>query len=47
MLAEDEALLLFDFQDALTKVGFRVEAVTSGSRAIDILNAADSSIQGI
>nr|WP_245181941.1 response regulator [Sinorhizobium mexicanum] len=39
--------MLLDFECALTEAGFGVVAVTSGSKAIEHLTAADSSIQGI
>jgi DNA-binding NtrC family response regulator len=47
LLADDEALLLMDFEVALTEAGFHVAAVTSGSKAIDILRSANSPIQGV
>ena len=42
LLADDEALLLMDFEVALTDAGFHVTAVTGGSKAIDILRSANS-----
>lgn len=47
LLAEDETLLLLDFEDALKEAGFEVLAVTSGKKAIEHLNAAESSFAGI
>ncbi|MQX40771.1 response regulator [Sinorhizobium meliloti] len=47
LVAEDEALLLIDFEDALIEAGFAVVAATSGVKAMDRLTSADSSIQGI
>ncbi|MBP2238811.1 DNA-binding NtrC family response regulator [Sinorhizobium kostiense] len=47
LLAEDEALLLLDFEQALAEAGFSVIAVSSGRKAIALLNAGDASIQGI
>lgn len=47
LLAEDETLLLLDFEDALKEAGFMVLAVTSGKKAVEHLKAAESSIAGI
>ncbi|RVP11824.1 response regulator [Sinorhizobium meliloti] len=47
LVAEDEALLLIDLEDALIEAGFTVVAVTSGGKAIERLTSAGSSIQGI
>lgn len=47
LLAEDETLLLLDFEDALKEAGFVVLAVTSGKKAVEHLKAAESSIAGI
>lgn len=47
LMAEDEALLLIDFEQALTEAGFFVVAVTSGKRAIELLNTAEPTIQGL
>ncbi|MDW9450900.1 response regulator [Sinorhizobium meliloti] len=47
LLAEDETLLLLDFEDALKEAGFMVLAVTSGKKALEHLKAAESSIAGI
>ena len=47
LLADDEALLLMDFEVALTDAGFHVTAVTGGSKAIDILRSANSPIQRV
>jgi len=47
LLADDEALLLLEFEDALVEAGFKVIAVTSGRKALEFLNAADSCIQGV
>jgi CheY-like chemotaxis protein len=47
LLAEDEALLLIDFEQALTEAGYGVVAVSSGTKAIALLIAPDSNIQGI
>ncbi|MQW48116.1 response regulator, partial [Sinorhizobium meliloti] len=46
LLAEDETLLLVDFEDGLREAGFMVLAVTSGKKAIEHLKAAESSIAG-
>jgi CheY-like chemotaxis protein len=34
MLVEDEALLLFGFEEALTEAGFNVVACSSGTRGV-------------
>ncbi|MDW9791920.1 response regulator [Sinorhizobium meliloti] len=47
LLADDEAILLYDFETSLTDAGFLVISVTSGSKAIDILRSANSPIQGV
>ncbi len=47
LVAEDEALLLIDFEGALIEAGFTVVAVASGGNAIERLRSADLSIQGI
>jgi DNA-binding NtrC family response regulator len=47
LLAEDEALLLVDFEGALKEAGFGVVAVTSGGRAVELLTSDDSAIQGV
>jgi two-component system, cell cycle response regulator CpdR len=47
LLAEDEGLLLLDFEQALTEAGFSVVAVSSGSKAVEFLNGAKTSIQGV
>ncbi|MGK9199411.1 response regulator [Sinorhizobium meliloti] len=47
LIADDEALLLIDFEQALVEAGFNVVAVTSGWKALEILNTAGSSIQGL
>lgn len=46
-LAEDEALLLFDYDAALADAGFVVVAVARGGRAIEVLRSADSEIAGV
>nr|WP_289851504.1 response regulator [Sinorhizobium meliloti] len=47
LIADDEALLLIDFEQALVEAGFHVVAVTSGGKALEILNTAGSPIQGL
>lgn len=47
LLAEDEGLLLFDFEQALGEAGFGVLAVTSGRRALELLRTPDAAIQGL
>ncbi|MDK1386396.1 response regulator [Sinorhizobium sp. 8-89] len=47
LVADDEALLLLEFEGALTDAGFLVLAVTNGERAIELLNSADSEIAGV
>lgn len=47
LLADDEALLLMDFEVALTDAGFHVTAVTRGKKAIDILRSANAPIDGV
>lgn len=47
LLADDEALLLIELEGALADAGFLVLAVTSGLRAIELLNSADSEIAGV
>ncbi|MQX95130.1 response regulator [Sinorhizobium medicae] len=39
LLADDEAILLLDFESALTDAGFLVTAVSSGAKAIEILKS--------
>ncbi|WP_026619370.1 two-component system, cell cycle response regulator CpdR [Ensifer sp. WSM1721] len=47
LVAEDEALLLLDCEQALVEAGFAVVTATSGMKAIERLNAADASIMGL
>ncbi|PND20244.1 MULTISPECIES: response regulator [Sinorhizobium] len=47
LLADDEALLLIEFEGALADAGFLVLTVTSGFRAIELLNSTDSEIAGV
>lgn len=47
LLADDEALLLMDFEVALADAGFHVTAVTRGGKAIEILRAANAPIDGV
>ncbi|OAP35169.1 transcriptional regulator [Sinorhizobium glycinis] len=47
LLAEDEGLLLTEFEQALTDAGFGVVAVTSGIKAIKHLNAAEPCMHGV
>ena len=47
LLADDEALLLIEFEGALADAGFLVLAVTSASQAIKLLNSEDSEIAGV
>ncbi|WP_318883812.1 hypothetical protein RWA06_26055 (plasmid) [Sinorhizobium meliloti] len=47
LLGEDEAMLLLDFENALTDTGFHVRAVTNSGKAIKILRSADSPILGV
>ncbi|MCA1495088.1 response regulator [Ensifer sp. NBAIM29] len=47
LLADDEAVLLLDFEDALTQAGFNVVTVASGRKAVERLNAADPAIDGL
>ena len=47
LLAEDETLLLIDFEQGLTEAGYAVRAVTSGSKASELLKTATITIQGL
>ncbi|MDX0438881.1 response regulator [Sinorhizobium medicae] len=47
LLADDEALLLIDYEYALADAGFVVMAVTSGGKAIEVLKSAGSGIAGV
>lgn len=47
LLADDEALLLMDFEVALAHAGFHVTAVTRGGKAIEILRVANAPIDGV
>ncbi|RVH16552.1 response regulator [Sinorhizobium meliloti] len=47
LLADDEAMLLLDFESVLTDAGFLVTAVSSGFKAIEILRAGTSVVDGI
>ncbi|MBP2238716.1 DNA-binding NtrC family response regulator [Sinorhizobium kostiense] len=47
LLADDESLLLLDFEQALTEAGYRVVAVTSGKRALEVLEAAELVVNGV
>lgn len=47
LLADDEALLLLDYEAALAEAGFVVVAVASGGKAIEVLRSADSEIAGV
>ncbi|MCO5963240.1 response regulator [Sinorhizobium meliloti] len=46
LLAEDEALLLLDYEAALADAGF-VVAVARGGKAIEVLRSADSEVAGV
>ncbi len=45
LVVEDEAMLLLDYERALTEAGFAVIVVTSGTKAIRLLNE-DNQVQG-
>ncbi|WP_037402097.1 response regulator [Sinorhizobium fredii] len=47
MLVEDEGLLLFEFEEALTEAGFNVVAVSSGTKAMDYLRSAEGAAKGV
>ncbi|MGK9204256.1 response regulator [Sinorhizobium meliloti] len=47
LLADDESMLLLDFEGTLTGAGFLVTSVTSGAKAIAILHSANSQIDGV
>lgn len=47
LLADDEAILLLDFEAALTDAGFLVTSVASGAKAIDILHSSNSPVGGL
>ncbi|ASP73957.1 response regulator [Sinorhizobium meliloti] len=47
LLAEDEALLLLDYEAALADAGFVVVAVARGGKAIEVLRSADSEVAGV
>lgn len=47
LLADDEAMLLLDFENSLTDAGFLVRAVTSSGKAVEILNSPNSAIGGV
>ncbi|MGK9339967.1 hypothetical protein [Sinorhizobium meliloti] len=46
LLADDESMLLLDFEGTPTGAGFLVTSVTSGAKAIAILHSANSQIDG-
>ncbi|WP_339073331.1 response regulator [Sinorhizobium meliloti] len=47
LLADDEAMLLLDYESALTDAGFLVTAVSSGAKAIAILTSGGSIVDGV
>lgn len=47
LLAEDEGLLLMEFEDALSEAGFNVIAETNAKKAIDRLRSGDPPIDGL
>lgn len=47
LLADDEAMLLLDFENALTDAGFLVRAVTSSGKAVEILKSPNSASDGV
>ncbi|ASP79055.1 response regulator [Sinorhizobium meliloti] len=47
LLAEDQGLLLTEFEDALSEAGFNVISETNGKEAIDRLRSGDPSIDGL
>ncbi|AAK64669.1 response regulator (plasmid) [Sinorhizobium meliloti] len=47
LLAEDEALLLLDYEAALADAGFVVVAVARGGKAIEVWRSADSEVAGV
>ncbi len=47
MLVEDEGLLLFEFEEALTEAGFNVVAFSSGTKAMDYLRSAEGAAKGV
>ncbi|PND26779.1 response regulator [Sinorhizobium sp. M4_45] len=47
LVAEDEALLLLDFEHALTEAGFVVVTASTGGSATELLNTADPPILGL
>nr|ABN47070.1 hypothetical protein [Sinorhizobium meliloti SM11] len=47
MLVEDEGLLLFEFEEALTEAGFNVVACSSGTRAVEYLRSAEGAAEGV
>lgn len=47
LLAEDEPLLLLDFEQALVQAGFDIAAASRAEDALKILNDAVLSIQGV
>lgn len=46
LVVEDEAMLLLDYERGLTEAGFAVIVVTSGTKAIRLLNE-DNQVQGV
>ncbi|ABR63617.1 response regulator [Sinorhizobium medicae] len=46
LLADDEAILLLDFESTLTDAGFLVTAVSSGAKAIELLKSG-AAIDGV
>ncbi|MEY9102118.1 response regulator [Sinorhizobium fredii] len=47
MLVEDEGLLLFEFEEALTEAGFNVVAFSSGTKAMEYLRSAEGAAKGV
>lgn len=47
LLAEDEGLLLMEFEDALSEAGFNVIPETNAKKAIDRLRSGDPPIDGL
>lgn len=47
MLVEDGALLLFEFEEALTEAGFNVVACYSGTKAVEYLRSAEGAAEGV
>ncbi|RVH28127.1 response regulator [Sinorhizobium meliloti] len=47
LLVEDEGLLLFEFEEALTEAGFNVVAFSSGTKAVEYLRSAEVAARGV